>query len=100
MSGQANIQEIVAQAVAAAMANLNTPVQETGSKRKPPVRQGVSRKPQAKPRTTVVACITAGDAWRILGADETYKPKDMNKPANNAQLWRLNSAGLLRVIEK
>lgn len=99
MSGT-NIEAIVAQAVAAAMAAIGTPTQEkgtTGSKRKAPVKSGVSRKPgTTKPRTPK-ACITAGDAWLILGADETYKPKDMDKPANNAQLWRLNQAGLLRV---
>jgi len=63
-----------------------------------------------KPRTTrkakaspVVSCITAEIAWNLLGADPKYAPKseaNAQKPASNAQLWKLNSLGLLDVVTR
>jgi hypothetical protein len=39
--------------------------------------------------------ITAKQAWEALGADEQYKPKDLNASASNRMLWALNEAGKL-----
>lgn len=42
--------------------------------------------------------ITAKQAWEALGADEQYKPKDMNAPASNRMLWALNDKGKLAIV--
>lgn len=77
------ITAMVAAAVAAAMGDSpETPPKSRGRKAAPKV---------------AATCITAGIAWELLGADESFKPRDPDKPATNAQLWRLNAAGRLSV---
>jgi hypothetical protein len=60
-----------------------------------------TRKPTRRKsrQTTPVAssCITAGDAWKMLGADPQFEPRDAEKPATAYQLWRLNALGALTV---
>lgn len=48
-----------------------------------------------KATAPVGSCISAGDAWIALGGQADFEPKDHDKPANNGQLYRLNSTGLL-----
>lgn len=53
---------------------------------------------KAKAKSTVKAkagTLTAGDLWAALGSDDTMKPRDLTKPANNGQLYRANVEGLL-----
>lgn len=82
-----------------------TPATRVISIRKVPAKIAASRKASTKregskstPRkaaTPVGSCITAGDAWIALGGQADFEPKDHDKPANNGQLYRLNSTGLL-----
>lgn len=95
-----DVQSLVEAAVKAALAGAaiteTAPVEKRGpgrpkgSKNKPKVN--VIRTPQVALRN---GTISAGEAWEALGAQDDFKPKDLNKPANNGQLWRLNSQGLL-----
>lgn len=94
-----DVQALVEAAVKAALAGaavVDAPVEKRGPGRP----KGSKNKPKPDvTHTTQVALrngtISAGDAWEALGAQEDFKPKDLNKPANNGQLWRLNSQGLL-----
>ena len=67
-----------------------------------PAPKPVTRKSR-KAASPVVSCITAEIAWNLLGADPKYAPKseaNAQKPASNAQLWKLNSLGLLDVVTR
>ena len=87
------IAAITAQVVAAMQAQ-----DEPKDEPKASTRKASTRKPKASAKAQVPAsCITAEIAWQLLGADENFKPKDGSKPATNAQLWRLNTAGRLSV---
>ena len=85
------IAAITAQVVAAMQAQ-DEPKDEPKPKAKARTRKASTRKAQVP-----ASCITAEIAWQLLGADENFKPKDGSKPATNAQLWRLNTAGRLSV---
>jgi len=54
---------------------------------------------QTKARTIPAGCISALDAWMLLGADETYRPRDeeaaSTRPASPNQLMALNLSGKL-----
>jgi hypothetical protein len=64
--------------------------QHTGKRSTTPARKaGLKR--------TVSGVITCGMAWELLGADPTYTPSNPAAPARNAQLWALNSKGLLAI---
>lgn len=93
-----DVQALVEAAVQAALAGAG--VVDAPAKRGPDRPKGSKNKPKVDvTRTPRVALtngtISAGDAWEALGAQDEFKPKDLNKPANNGQLWRLNSQGLL-----
>ena len=49
----------------------------------------------AKNKNTKIASITAGEAWVALGSGPDFEPSDKDRPANNGQLYRLNTLGLL-----
>lgn len=85
---QKEMQAITA-AVVAALQGETTPAPE-------PAKKATRSRAKAKPKVAA-ACITAEMAWQLLGADENFRPKDGDKPATNAQLWRLNTAGRLSV---
>ena len=53
-------------------------------------------KPSRKVKTAT-GCVTAGEAWVALGSNPDFEPRDSDKPANNGQLYRLNTSGLLRL---
>ena len=97
------IAEIAAAAVAAALSqpqpaakSAATATRKTATRK---TRKTATATAARKTRKTAIACITAGEAWIALGADETYRPRDESKPANNAQLWKLNEAGLLTLAQ-
>jgi len=46
-------------------------------------------------KKAVTNTISAGAAWTALGADDAFKPKDLDKPANNGQLYAMNVRGML-----
>ena len=87
-----SIEEITAAVVAALAAD----EPKKAPARKTTTRKTTAAKPKKAP-AVVASCITAQVAWELLGADENFKPKDGSKPATNAQLWRLNTAGRLNV---
>lgn len=99
MATQPDISAMVAAAVQDALASMlpGAPGNEVSKPEtaKTTPRKTTARKGSTRKTTPKVSCITAGDAWNALGADATYEPKDKTKPANNAQLWRLNQAGML-----
>jgi hypothetical protein len=88
-----SIEEITAAVVAAL--NAEQPTEQPASK--PATRKPATRKASSKRSKVAATCITAGQAWQLLGADEQYKPRDPDKPATNAQLWNLNAQGRLTV---
>lgn len=101
MALSAKDQQAIAAMIAAAMNPPATPaakaVKPAAKRTRKNATATAARKPAAKRSTP--ACITAGQAWIALGGAAEFEPRDLDKPANNAQLWKLNAAGLISLAQ-
>lgn len=100
MALTAKDQQAIATMIAAAINPPATPASKpatAGRKAHKPATATAARKPRKT--TTPATCITAGQAWVALGGAADFEPRDLDKPANNAQLWKLNAAGLLALSQ-